>query len=60
MTQFYRMLSSIKLGLVLVLVQFMWKQQSQLLQIKPFLTHLRQAPHFPARPPTIVIKYLRF
>jgi len=27
----------------------MWKQQLQLLQIKPLVTHLRHAPHFPER-----------
>jgi hypothetical protein len=50
------MLLSAKLGLVLVL--FMWKQQVQLLQTKPFVTHLWQAPHLPERLPIIIINIL--
>jgi hypothetical protein len=29
----------------------MWKQQLQILQITPFVTHLGQAPHFPEKLP---------
>jgi hypothetical protein len=47
------MFSSIKLELVLA--QFVWKQQLQLLQIKLLVTHLQHTPHFPERLPKIIV-----
>jgi hypothetical protein len=41
------MLSSLLFGLLFV--QFMWKQQLQVLQIRPLINHLHHAPHFPER-----------
>jgi hypothetical protein len=38
-----------------VLAQFTWKQQLQELQIRPLVTHLQHAPHFPERFPEIIL-----
>jgi hypothetical protein len=46
------MLFSFKLGLVLA--QFMWKQQLQVLQIRLLVTHLWHTLPFPDRLPDII------
>jgi hypothetical protein len=47
------MIPSMKLEMVFAL--FMWKQKLKLLKIKPLLTHLRHAPHFPERLKKIIL-----